>query len=386
MPKQIKVLRGDEVLTKCYALGARRVDIVLFAEDEEDTSTLQNAMGFVEVISGRIFLPTTGNLSSSARQAIADIIRACQTIQEFATSKTVPTNDDDVLLLSVTNGREILLGVARWPRKDDKGCSGKVGNLQLFWWAGMELKKGDKDSKVPPRWFSALCRMGNRLRNQLRRKEKMKTKGEAEPKNTEHREDFDGSLVPLRTLHQSSNSEVFSVATCPASRVFVMKRAQNNDTSEAMVENERRVLEILSDVPCIPKAVQCKDKNVQGKPFLLLDIPIGVSVRKFAIHEPLPVDYVCKLGKQIAKSLHLIHKKGVLYRDICPHNIILDAKGNSYLIDFGLAELVDGDFCDDLVGRSAFHSSFVKKHYCQDFASDWEALIFSLVFALCGRW
>jgi predicted Ser/Thr protein kinase len=50
---------------------------------------------------------------------------------------------------------------------------------------------------------------------------------------------------------------------------------------------------------------------------------------------------VAKLVAVVARALHHAHKRGVMHRDLKPGNILLDQQGEPFIVDFGLALLVD---------------------------------------------
>ena len=65
--------------------------------------------------------------------------------------------------------------------------------------------------------------------------------------------------------------------------------------------------------------------------------------QQLAIYATLPAREVAALLAKVARAVHHAHQRGVLHRDLKPGNILLDAAGEPWLTDFGLAKVTGAD-------------------------------------------
>src|SRR5437667_1704693 len=69
----------------------------------------------------------------------------------------------------------------------------------------------------------------------------------------------------------------------------------------------------------------------------------GGQLDEVVRRKPMSIRQAAELIAKVAHTVHYAHEHGILHRDIKPGNILLDAKGEPHLTDFGLARLVESE-------------------------------------------
>ena len=81
----------------------------------------------------------------------------------------------------------------------------------------------------------------------------------------------------------------------------------------------------------------------EGSCYFSMKFVEGGQLDQVARRQPMPPRRAVELIAKVARTVHYAHEHGILHRDIKPGNILLDAKGEPHLTDFGLARLVESE-------------------------------------------
>src|SRR5215510_10550642 len=93
------------------------------------------------------------------------------------------------------------------------------------------------------------------------------------------------------------------------------------------------------DHPCIVPIYEVGER--EGSCYFSMKFIDGGQLDEVAKRKPLSPRNAAELIAKLARTVHYAHERGILHRDIKPGNILLDAKGEPHLTDFGLARLLE---------------------------------------------
>ena len=105
---------------------------------------------------------------------------------------------------------------------------------------------------------------------------------------------------------------------------------------------EARILATLEGVPSIVRVYDFLEAN--GTAYMVMGLARGETLdQRLKRDKQLPPAVVERMIERLLGGLEEVHKAGFLHRDVKPANIILDAKDNPTLIDFGASRAAMAD-------------------------------------------
>ncbi len=101
--------------------------------------------------------------------------------------------------------------------------------------------------------------------------------------------------------------------------------------------SEAQVLASLFDIQGVVKVLDYFKEN--GTAYIVMEYVKGISLRSYLerASEEMSFERVWEMMQPVMKALEMIHKKGLLHRDINPDNLMIEEDGTIKLLDFGSA-------------------------------------------------
>jgi len=168
-----------------------------------------------------------------------------------------------------------------------------------------------------------------------------------------------GSYVLLELLGEGGMGQVFKAKNwklgCIVALKLIRKERLANEDAVRRFHREIRAAAQLSH----PNIVMAYDADeVNGTHFFAMECVEGSDLAKLIKqHGPMPVAQACDWIRQAALGLQHAHERGMVHRDIKPHNLLLTKQGVVKILDMGLARLTvageDGDISTTMTQEGA---------------------------------
>lgn len=185
-------------------------------------------------------------------------------------------------------------------------------------------------------------------------------------------------FVVLKELGKGSFGEVFLVSKQDTGQLFAMKVLQKDKIiSQNLIKyalTERNVLSYMKHpfIVSLNFAFQTTDKL-----FLILDYCPGGDLGSHLSKEKRLSEYRARIYIcEIVLALEELHRHNIIFRDLKPDNIVLDADGHALLTDFGLSKekVFDNYQARSFCGSLAYLAPEVIRRQGHGKAVDWYLL------------
>jgi serine/threonine protein kinase len=150
---------------------------------------------------------------------------------------------------------------------------------------------------------------------------------------------FDGRYRIVRKLGSGGMADVYLAEDEELGRRVAIKILNDRHANdESFVERFRREAKNAASLSH-PSIVSIYDRGeAEGTYYIAMEYLDGRSLKELVVARgPLPIGDAIEFTRQVLGALRFAHRKGVVHRDIKPHNVMADADGRLKVTDFGIA-------------------------------------------------
>jgi beta-lactam-binding protein with PASTA domain len=150
---------------------------------------------------------------------------------------------------------------------------------------------------------------------------------------------FDGRYRVLRRLGRGGMADVYLAEDEELGRRVAIKILnERHAADDQFVERFRREATNAAGLSH-PNIVSIYDRGeAEGTYYIAMEYLEGSTLKEIVVERgPLPIDEAIGFARDVLEALRFAHRKGLVHRDIKPHNVMCDADRRVKVTDFGIA-------------------------------------------------
>lgn len=149
----------------------------------------------------------------------------------------------------------------------------------------------------------------------------------------------------LKIIFKSNNTDVYLASGRDVRlnhkiiAVKVIKSTSANHSIKDRINKERKILARLNH-PNIAE-FYAEGMTSKGLPYILMEYVDGIPVDKFCEKNQLAISSRLRVFINLCGTVQYLHDNFIIHNDIKPGNILVTARGQIKLIDFGISEIIN---------------------------------------------
>src|SRR6184192_4626506 len=150
---------------------------------------------------------------------------------------------------------------------------------------------------------------------------------------------FDGRYLIIRKLGAGGMANVYLAEDQELGRQVAIKILDGRHAADnSFIERFRREAKNAAGLSH-PNIVSIYDRGeAEGTYYIAMEYLSGRSLKELIVSRgPTPIKIAVDYTRQILAALSFAHRNGIVYRDIKPHNVVVDSDGRLKVTDFGIA-------------------------------------------------
>ncbi len=164
-----------------------------------------------------------------------------------------------------------------------------------------------------------------------------------------------GEWILLEALGRGGMATVYKARrnTDQFDQIAAIKLLNVGLISSRLREHFQREQQILAALQH-PHIASLLDAGVaeDGTPFIVMEYVDGLPIDQFCARENLTDEKLIQLFLQVCDAVAFAQQNLIVHRDIKPSNIMVDSRGESRLLDFGIARLIEDQDSDATTTRA----------------------------------
>ena len=149
----------------------------------------------------------------------------------------------------------------------------------------------------------------------------------------------------VRTLGRGGMGEVYEAHRNDDTfqMQVAIKLLRSGKDSRHLIQRFHIERQILADL-VHPNIARLHDGGTTpgGRPYLVMELIEGEQIDAYCDTHHLSIHQRLELFRQVCNAVSFAHRHSIVHRDIKPNNILVDTHGQSKLLDFGIAKILDG--------------------------------------------